>query len=169
VLSNSSLVPKSALIHSVSTPLVSLVVVTSVFLSCASAGLKPGTGDIAFRLFWPGAADLDLYVRDPEGQRLSFANRKSDSGGILDIDCNATPGQICWKPIENVYWPQGNAPQGKYLYSVHFLQTHDGRETVRFTIQVLLGDTVVKSNSGTLTVDQEAGPYEFILAASNDR
>jgi uncharacterized protein YfaP (DUF2135 family) len=134
----------------------------STLLGCAFVKLQPGTGDIAFRLLWTGTADLDLYVQDPAGQRLSFANRRSDSGGVLDIDCNAGPKQLCRRPIENVYWPQGNAPPGRYLYSVHFLQAHDGKDIVHFEVQVLLGDTVVESRSEALAVDQEAGPYEFV-------
>ena len=90
--------------------------------ACASAGLEPGTGDVSFRLVWKGTADLDLYVQDPNGEELSFVQRQSGSGGLLDIDCNAGPERICKHPIENVYWPEGSAPEGLYRYRVEFFR-----------------------------------------------
>lgn len=56
--------------------------------ACASAGVRPGTGNLTFRLTWDGRADLDLYVLSPLGERIDFITRRVASGGTLDVDCN---------------------------------------------------------------------------------
>lgn len=160
------------------------------FGGCASAGLDPGTGDVSFRLVWKGTADLDLHVEDPSGEQLSFIQRETRSGGILDIDCNAGPEQICNHPIENVYWPEGSAPEGLYRYRVEFFRgvagdaDHStyisGHEVKRgasaeakgsvmlrvpFVLEVRLGDRVVQRQVGELTTETRvAGPYDYEFA-----
>ena len=158
---------------------------------CASTPqLQPGTGDVSFRLVWEGIADLDLHVEDPDGSRLSFVQRQTDSGGLLDIDCNAGPEQLCKHPIENVYWPEGSAPEGIYRYRAELFRgiagdaSHstyiEGREVERgasaeadgraellvpFTLEVRLGDEVVVRQTGVLSHESRiAGPYEYEFA-----
>ena len=46
--------------------------VVLVSTGCASADVRPGTGDLSFRLTWTGSADLDLYVRSPLGEQIYF-------------------------------------------------------------------------------------------------
>lgn len=158
-----------------------------VLAGCASSPpLVPGTGDVSFRLVWSGTTDLDLHVEDPSGEQLSFIQRETRSGGILDIDCNAGPEQLCWHPIENVYWPEGAAPEGTYRYRVEFFRLAVGDAThktylaghevensskeaqrpvsvrIPFELEVRLGDRVVERQTGELTSDiRVAGPYEY--------
>ena len=40
-----------------------------------------GTGAVQFSLSWDAEVDLDLYVRDPDGETIFFANKTSSSGG----------------------------------------------------------------------------------------
>ena len=78
----------------------------TVFLlstGCASTDLRPGTGDLSFRLTWTGSADFDLYVRSPLGEQIYFLDRLAPSGGTLDVDCNVR-GRQCREPMENIYW-----------------------------------------------------------------
>ncbi len=121
-------------------------------LGCASQKLRPGTGDVSFRLVWEGSADLDLHVTDPLGRHTGVAlaaargtpaeqleaaraalaaqiAREQDGveatgppEGILDIDCNGSQHRICPAPIENVYWPIGTAQRGDYVFWVHLFQ-----------------------------------------------
>ena len=99
---------------------VSFVVLIACFaLACsghrpaATGGVEPGTGDIAFRLLWQGNSDLDLYVTDPAGSCVFFAKPKSESGAILDIDCNGGSDKMCEQPIENVDpWSDSASVQG---------------------------------------------------------
>lgn len=137
-----------------------------LFTSSACATTKrPGTGDVAFRLHWEGEDDLDLHVQEPSGEELSFLWRKSESGGQLDVDCNAAPDQICKAPIENVFWPVGQAPPGRYLYWVELFQKPETERTIPFTLEVLLGKAVVRTEKGTVSLaarSSERWSYEYV-------
>jgi len=119
---------------------------------CASMGHRPGTGDIAFRLYWQGEEDLDLHVQEPSGAAIYFLSRKAESGGELDVDCNSAPDRICWSPVENVYWPVGKATEGDYTYWVEVFQHSNAQPQVPFTLQVLQGQKVVHTETGTLSL-----------------
>ncbi|MBV8304741.1 MAG: hypothetical protein JOZ04_11060 [Acidimicrobiia bacterium] len=76
-------------------------------------GLTLGTGDVQVTLLWADGNDLDLHVIDPSGNEIYFANPKSPTGGMLDHDDTAgcaTTGTH----VENVFWPVGSAPPGRY-------------------------------------------------------
>jgi hypothetical protein len=126
-----------------------LAVSTLLCLACASTP-RPGTGDIAFRLYWQGEEDLDLHVLEPSGATIYFQHRKAESGGELDIDCNSAADRICPKPIENVFWPVGKAAEGDYTYWVELFEHGKRTEPVPFTLQVLLGTKVVHTENGSL-------------------
>lgn len=145
-------------------------------VACASTGPRPGTGDIAFRLRWDGGADLDLHVVDPEGHHISFMIPASPgSKGILDVDCNRSPLDLCEQPIENVYWPTGQAPTGLYEYWVQWFQhvrlpgkddpgDEDAEtEVVSFVLEVLHGRRVVERHRGTVSPERrKGGPFETV-------
>ena len=124
---------------------------------CASAP-RPGTGDIAFRLYWQGEEDLDLHVQEPAGATIYFQSRKTESGGELDVDCNSAADRICRTPVENVFWPVGKAAEGDSTYWVELFQHSGQQKTVPFTLQVLLGKQVVHSEKGAMSVMVSASP-----------
>lgn len=132
-------------------------VLAVLIAGCASAP-RPGTGDIAFRLYWQGEEDLDLHVQEPSGATIYFQSRKTESGGELDIDCNSAADRICRTPVENVFWPVGKAAEGDYTYWVELFQHSGQQRTVPFTLQVLLGKQVVHSEKGTMSVTVSASP-----------
>jgi len=78
----------------------------------AAAGAK--TGDVAISLMWDNTKrarhDLDLHVIAPSGAHLYYANKRSPCGGELDVDRTKTTD----KCVENIFWPTGGAPHGKY-------------------------------------------------------
>lgn len=121
-------------------------------------GPQPGTGDIAFRLTWSTTADLDLYVQEPNGTVLYYANPASSSGGRLDVDSNAGCTNTRTNPVENVFWQSGQAPRGNYIYWVH----HFGcGPASTFTLQVLRGTAVAASQSGSLNPDAQSTRFAF--------
>jgi hypothetical protein len=124
---------------------------------CASTP-RPGTGDIAFRLYWQGEEDLDLHVQEPSGANINFQRRKAESGGELDVDCNSAADRICRTPVENIYWPVGKAAEGDYTYWVELFQHSGQQKTVPFTLQVLLGKQVVHSEKGIISMMASASP-----------
>ena len=132
-------------------------VLAGLSAGCASTP-RPGTGDIAFRLYWQGEEDLDLHVQEPAGVTIYFQSRKTESGGELDVDCNSAADRICRTPVENVFWPVGKAAEGDYTYWVELFQHSGQQNTVPFTLQVLLGKQVIHSERGTMTVMVSASP-----------
>ncbi len=129
-----------------------VAVCTVLAAGCASMRHRPGTGDIAFRLYWQGEEDLDLHVQEPSGASISFLTRKTESGGELDVDCNSAPDRICWSPVENVFWPVGKAAEGDYTYWVEVFEHPNAQPQIPYTLQVLLGRKVVHTETGSLGV-----------------
>lgn len=150
-----------------------VLLIASPTFACSShrpastGGLEPGTGDIAFRLLWQGNSDLDLYVTDPAGSCVFFANPKAESGAILDIDCNGGSDKMCENPIENVYWPTSTAPAGTYTYWIHANSMVLTEGPVSFELQLLRGDRIVWSRKGEIQQQQgQFGPFAYPFSAA---
>ncbi|MEM8964402.1 MAG: hypothetical protein AAGD38_23150, partial [Acidobacteriota bacterium] len=151
-------------------PALVLVALTLWLGGCATT-LDPGTGDVSFRLRWDGTADLDLHIVDPLGRHVGIEQAGPGSDyeahldqvriwreaatahedvpvGILDIDCNADPTRVCERPIENVFWPTGTAPDGEYEVWVNHFQNVFGDESVAYELEIRRGDRVVERHRG---------------------
>src|SRR5207247_1980650 len=79
-----------------------------------------GAGDVGVSLLWSDTNDLDLHVIDPSGEEITWFNRTSVSGGMLDVDANPGCFTPTTMPLENVFWPVGGAPHGTYVVRVNF-------------------------------------------------
>jgi len=77
-----------------------------------------GTGDVEVTLTMTRSTDLDLYVIDPGGTVVYYANTSAASGGHLDLDANAACSSNMGVDNEHVYWPAGAAPAGTYTVRV---------------------------------------------------
>ena len=57
---------------------------------------------------------------DPNNESVWFNNKKVSSGGFLEIDMNRVyPDSE--RPVENIFWPTGGAPQGTYhVYLIYY-------------------------------------------------
>lgn len=94
-----------------------------------------GTGDISFSLTWGDVNDLDLHVMTPSGQIINFRNRRLNDGGHLDLDANAG-GLTTASPKENIYWPEGTAPEGVYKVQVHYYAYQGGPPATLFQVLI---------------------------------
>ena len=100
--------------------------------------VKAGSGDIQLSLAWNNYNDLDLSCTEPDGTVIDFEHRRSPSGGNLDVDMNATPQSK--RPVENIFWPLGQARRGKYQVHANYYRRHtSSREKIEFTLRVVLG------------------------------
>ena len=125
------------------------------------------TGDVQISLIWFNTNDLDLHCVDPRGIEISWQNRRSPSGGELDVDRNAGCRNPTESPVENIYWPKGGAPMGQYqVYLDYYQQCGLGTDESRYQVTVLHG-SVRKEFSGTITKDNSGDRkkliYEFKL------
>jgi hypothetical protein len=123
-----------------------------------------GTGDIQVTLRWASSDDLDLAVTDPAGQTVYYANPAIASGGQLDVDANAGCGEADTTPIENIFWPTGQAPQGQFTASVNLFARCSGgaQGPVSFEIRLLVQGEV-QTLTGTVSDDNLTANFPFSL------
>lgn len=76
-------------------------------------------GEVQFALAWKNVNDLDLHVIPPSGEHISHQRRRSQCGGMLDVDMNVDGESE--EPVENVRWLR-NAPWGRYTILVNFFK-----------------------------------------------
>lgn len=100
------------------------------------------TGDVKVTLIWWSTADLDLHVVDPNGCEIYWDNRRCPSGGELDVDANCdcgSCGTVTTTPVENIYWPPGQAPRGEYkVYVKYYRLCHGASSTESFKVRILV-------------------------------
>lgn len=97
------------------------------------AGAK--TGDVQISLAWNNGNDLDLHVETPGGEKIWYNRRQSTCNGELDVDMNAGE-PMSQRPVENVYWPVGMSPSGKFRVFVHHYANHGGHDPTRFQVTI---------------------------------
>ena len=118
------------------------------------------TGDVQVTLRWDTADDLDLFVQDPSGDRVSYANPSVPSGGLLDVDANAACVERMASPVENIFWPTNGGVPGNYVVSVD-LFSHCGAEApVDFTLTTLVQGQV-QTQTGTVSASQTSVSFPF--------
>lgn len=122
------------------------------------------SGAITISLMWNNYNDIDLHCIDPFGEEIFFSNKTSDSGGELDVDMNAG-GPSSMEPVENIYWENGNAKQGKYRIYVNHYRNHDCGyqcyDPTEFTV-VIKNNFVIKEFTGSISYGQRKRLiYEF--------
>ena len=105
------------------------------------------SSDVQVSLMWNNFNDLDLHIVCPSGERIHGGNKISKCGGELDVDANVRPESK--KPVENVYWPEGTAPAGKYQVYVHHYKKHKKRRSKDPTkFQVIINSLGDEDNDG---------------------
>lgn len=110
----------------------------------AEGALISGYGAIKITLTWNTTSDIDLWVNEPNGNKIYFDSPASNSGGILDFD------DIDGFGPENIFWKE-NAPLGNYSVQVHYYDDNGAGITnysvqmeVQGSVQVLQGTLVAE-------------------------
>jgi uncharacterized protein YfaP (DUF2135 family) len=119
------------------------------------------TGEIQISLMWDSTDDLDLHCWDPRGEHIFFENKRSRSGGHLDVDMNVDQ-PFSPEPVENIYWPDDRAPQGRFRVRVHCYTQRSGRAPIKFKVVIKAG-TAVKEFTGQVSEDELADVHEFTM------
>ncbi|MGB3296157.1 MAG: hypothetical protein WBB01_24490 [Phormidesmis sp.] len=127
------------------------------------------TGDVQVTLRWNTADDLDLLVRDPSGDEVSYFQPEIASGGQLDVDANSDCSERMAEPVENIFWPTDGGVPGNYVVEVDLFD-HCGPEApVSFTLTTLVQGQV-QTQTGTVSASQPtvSFPFTFTDSSSSD-
>ena len=116
-------------------------------IQVAEAALIYGFGDVQATLTWDNGADLDLHIIDPNGEEIYWQHKNSNSGGTLDVDDTDGYGP------ENIYWLQGEAPNGNYSVYVHHFPWTSKPKTSNYTV-LINAFGKFKTYRGSITEDQ---------------
>ena len=95
------------------------------------------SGDVRVSLIWNNKNDLDLHVVAPSGEEIYYGHKRSVCGGELDVDMNVRGEST--KPVENVYWPPGGAPAGRYKVFVQNYAYHEAEAEYEWRVEVVAG------------------------------
>jgi uncharacterized protein YegL len=121
------------------------------------------SGDVQISLIWNNYNDLDLHVTCPHGDEIYFADRESECSGELDVDMNVLPTST--EPVENVYWPPGEAPEGAYEVHVHHYRNHEMKgceDPTPYRVAVSVGG-MVEEFTGRISHGEEQLVHTFHL------
>jgi hypothetical protein len=123
----------------------------------AEAGAQ--TGDIQVSIAWDNYNDIDLWIviENPSGRFVvNWMNRIGPNNGTLDVDRNVQPTTN--KAVENIFWPFGFSPEGKYTVYVQHYWQWDKPDSTPVFLRVKNGDKItekmiiVSRNEGTKKV-----------------
>lgn len=119
-------------------------------------------GSVEVSLQWATASDLQLLVRDPQGNSIFDDNpRVVATGGQLaadgNVNCRASDGS----PISYIYWPEGRLPSpGAYEVEVWYQnQCNAPTALVQFVMNVVANGQLVQS------VTEQLQPTERYLTS----
>ncbi len=114
------------------------------------------SGSIQISLMWDNYNDLDLHCIDPFGEEIYYGHRKSYSGGELDVDMNVSPESL--RPVENIYWQEGNAPIGQYTVILRHYSNHrcgvNCKDPTKYKIRIKIGNKI-KEYTGSISHPQK--------------
>jgi hypothetical protein len=120
---------------------------------------KAKIGDVHVSIAWDNVNDLDLHVIEPSGEEINFSHRKSETGGELDIDMNAG-AQRSLEPVENIYWPNGKAPPGRYKILVVYYSNHGSPDPTNYLVLAELNGKPLEFR-GKMNYGDKPHVYEF--------
>lgn len=126
--------------------------------------LELGSGDVQATLIWSSDSDMDLHVVDPNDEEIYYSSPSSSSGGSLDHDDVPGCGVDTGDHVENVFWPQGQAPGGEYRAYVHFFNDCVDGTTQSVQLTVRVNGQVVISQAITLTGGATSDLFLFTVS-----
>jgi hypothetical protein len=125
---------------------------------CTQPEPELGTGDIQITLRWESSADLDLHVTEPNGTEIWYSDKgPTSTGGRLDVDSNVGCEEN--GSVENVFWPVGQAPEGRFQVEVDGYRV-EGCGGGRYTLVANVRGREVLRETGSVGED-ESDTYHF--------
>lgn len=121
-------------------------------------------GGIEVNLSWDAPVDLNLEVRDPEGNSLFWNSRQSPVGGNFGFDANGLCEVITDNPVETASWVPGFLPTGSYEILVFYVQACEDAVPVSFNVDVTVNGVAQQSFEGALAPPQNNQDSVYIAS-----
>lgn len=101
-------------------------------------GCGLSTGTLQFTIAWgDSAADLDLGVTGPSGERVEHGSRASPSQIHIERDC---PTEGCnGQNVENAYFDGLEPPRGRYVVEIRLKKLQGARSPVALRFGARIG------------------------------
>ncbi|MCY4105120.1 MAG: DVUA0089 family protein [Chloroflexi bacterium] len=103
------------------------------------------TGDIEVSLLWSTAADLQLLVRDPNGNSIYDDFPTTAYGASLAFAGNVGCSSDLASPVSHIYWPSGTAIPGHYEIDIWYQNSCGDTTPVSFSLYVTVRGQLVYS------------------------
>ncbi len=113
-------------------------------------------GSVEVSLQWSTNADLQLLVRDPQGDAVYDDSPSIASGGTLGANgnVNCVPA-VSGSPLSYIYWPEGRLPTaGPYEIEVQFQSECGDTTPVTFVLSVVANGELITTNSQQIRLGQ---------------
>jgi hypothetical protein len=121
-----------------------------------------GTGDIQVTLTWQAHIDLDLWVTDPDGETVYWANDLTASGGSLDRDNRCANMEV--GRSENIFWSAGDALPGEYVVEVDYWGECDQDGPVDWSVGVFIqSEGTWRTYTGTISEGETQEVTRFTI------
>ncbi len=117
----------------------------------ATAGLPDGSIEVA--LEWATQADIQLQVRDPNGDTVYDDQPVIPSGGILEEAGNIGCVEPTDNPLSYIYWPPNRLSPGTYEVEVWYQDTCGDTRPVTFGLSVNVNQQTIINTTQAASPD----------------
>lgn len=119
-------------------------------------------------LTWASTADLNLELRDPEGERLFFDSTTNTNGGRFGFDVNGLCANLTADaPTETATYSAGAIPTGYYEILVYYREDCENNGAQEFTLNVSVDGVPVDTLTGNIPGENQ-GVYITSFLVNND-
>jgi hypothetical protein len=119
--------------------------------------LPDSDGVLQIGLSWnTNETDIDLWVVDPNGEKIFWNNPNATSGGYLDRD------DIDGFGPENIYW-YSDFPEGKYEVYVDYYGCFPSCPSTDFVVKISNGLSNIETINGSITESDTKLVGEFTI------
>lgn len=122
------------------------------------------TTGLKVTLDWESTADLNLEVRDPQGQRLFFDSRTNSNGGEFGFDVNGLCEVLTSDAQETATYFPGAIPVGSYEVLVYYRQNCENNGVQPFTVNITVDGVALPPVIGTLQPPVDGASTVYITS-----
>ncbi|MFN2261117.1 MAG: hypothetical protein ABR595_03520 [Psychroflexus sp.] len=123
--------------------------------------IEAGTGLLQVNCSWNQQNDVDLHLKEPNGEVIYFANATSQNGGMLDVDSNAACN-IDDINSENIFYEDDSIVEsGEYEVMVDLWSNCDIPTNTNYTVTVYYDGQLISVTEGS-------NPYNDIFTPDDD-